>query len=118
MASDAIKTLDSLPKTISLKSKTATRDFQMGCRADYVWKCTAAAFQVVAPRDASCSNLIASCPLMFRGGLIAHDPIIYPVAATVNAKPGTIQYLAFLRSAAARSIFQAYGFSVLVKPTS
>src|SRR5262249_18742406 len=25
------------------------------------------------------------------------DPIIYPVAATVNAKPGTIQYLAFLR---------------------
>jgi molybdate transport system substrate-binding protein len=30
----------------------------------------------------------------------SHDPIIYPVAATVNAKPGTIQYLAFLRSAA------------------
>ena len=48
----------------------------------------------------------------------SHDPIIYPVAATVNAKPGTIQYLAFLRSAAARSIFQGYGFSVLAKPTS
>ena len=49
----------------------------------------------------------------------SHDPIIYPVAATtVNAKPGTIQYLAFLRSAAAKSIFRGYGFSVLAKPTS
>jgi molybdate transport system substrate-binding protein len=48
----------------------------------------------------------------------SHDPIIYPVAATVNAKPGTIKYLAFLRSAAAKSIFEAYGFSVLAKPTS
>ena len=48
----------------------------------------------------------------------SHDPIIYPVAATVNAKPGTIQYLAFLRSAAAKSIFQGYGFSVLAKPSS
>ena len=48
----------------------------------------------------------------------SHDPIIYPVAATVNAKPATIQYLAFLRSAAAKSIFQGYGFSVLAKPTS
>jgi molybdate transport system substrate-binding protein len=48
----------------------------------------------------------------------SHDPIIYPVAATVNAKPGTIQYLAFLRSAAAKSIFEGYGFSALAKPTS
>jgi molybdate transport system substrate-binding protein len=46
------------------------------------------------------------------------DPIIYPVAATVNAKPGTTQYLAFLRSAEAKSIFEGYGFSVLAKPTS
>ena len=48
----------------------------------------------------------------------SHDPIIYPVAATVSAKPATIQYLAFLRSTAAKSIFQGYGFSVLAKPTS
>jgi molybdate transport system substrate-binding protein len=41
----------------------------------------------------------------------SHDPIVYPVAATVNAKPQTTQYLAFLRSAAAKSIFEAYGFS-------
>jgi molybdate transport system substrate-binding protein len=46
------------------------------------------------------------------------DPIIYPVAATVNAKPGTMRYLEFLRSATAKAIFEAYGFSVLAKPTS
>ena len=46
----------------------------------------------------------------------SHDPIIYPVAATVNAKPGTLQYLAFLRSAATKLIFERYGFSVLAKP--
>jgi hypothetical protein len=48
----------------------------------------------------------------------SHDPIVYPVAATVNAKPGTMQYLAFLRSAATKAMFEGYGFSVLVKPTS
>ncbi|MGA8696164.1 MAG: molybdate ABC transporter substrate-binding protein [Xanthobacteraceae bacterium] len=48
----------------------------------------------------------------------SHDPIIYPVAATENAKSETIQYLAFLQSAAAKSIFDGYGFSVLAKPTS
>jgi molybdate transport system substrate-binding protein len=45
----------------------------------------------------------------------SHDPIIYPVAATVNAKPDATPYLAFLRSAAAKTIFESYGFSVLVK---
>jgi molybdate transport system substrate-binding protein len=47
-----------------------------------------------------------------------HDPIVYPVAATVNAKPETTQYLAFLRSAEAKSIFEGYGLSALAKPTS
>jgi molybdate transport system substrate-binding protein len=46
----------------------------------------------------------------------SHDPIIYPEAATMNAKPETGQYLAFLRSAAAKSIFEGYGFSVLAQP--
>jgi molybdate transport system substrate-binding protein len=46
----------------------------------------------------------------------SHDPIIYPVAATVNAKPETTQYLAFLRSTAAKLIFEGYGFSVLTRP--
>ena len=48
----------------------------------------------------------------------SHDPITYPVAATTGAKPNTGQYLAFLRSQAAKLIFESYGFSVLVKPTS
>jgi molybdate transport system substrate-binding protein len=48
----------------------------------------------------------------------SHDPIIYPVAATVNAKPETMRYLAFLRSATTKALFEGYGFSVLLKPTS
>ena len=48
----------------------------------------------------------------------SHDPIIYPVAATVGAKPDATPYLAFLRSQAAKMIFESYGFTVLVKPTS
>jgi len=48
----------------------------------------------------------------------SHDPIIYPVAATVNARPDATPYLAFLRSAAAKTIFESYGFTVLIKPTT
>jgi molybdate transport system substrate-binding protein len=49
----------------------------------------------------------------------SHDPIIYPVAATTTGgKSETAPYLAFLRSQAARTIFENYGFAVLVKPTS
>ena len=48
----------------------------------------------------------------------SHEPIIYPVAATVSAKPDTTPYLAFLRSQAAKTIFEGYGFTVLAKPTS
>jgi molybdate transport system substrate-binding protein len=47
-----------------------------------------------------------------------HPPIVYPVAATANAKPDTAAYLAFLRTSAARAIFERYGFAVLAKPTS
>jgi molybdate transport system substrate-binding protein len=48
----------------------------------------------------------------------SHEPIVYPVAATSTAKPAAAAYLAFLRSAAARTIFEHYGFSVLLKPVS
>jgi molybdate transport system substrate-binding protein len=48
----------------------------------------------------------------------SHDPIIYPVAATTSAKPDVTPYLAFLRSQAAKTIFESYGFAVLMKPTS
>jgi molybdate transport system substrate-binding protein len=48
----------------------------------------------------------------------SHEPIVYPAAAIANAKPAAKFYLDFLRSAAARSIFESFGFSVLIKPSS
>jgi molybdate transport system substrate-binding protein len=48
----------------------------------------------------------------------SHDPVTYPVAATTGAKPATADYLAFLRSQAAKTVFENYGFSFLLKPTS
>jgi molybdate transport system substrate-binding protein len=48
----------------------------------------------------------------------SHPPIIYPVAATSTAKPDTSDYLAFLSSTAAKTIFEKYGFTYLIRPTS
>jgi molybdate transport system substrate-binding protein len=45
-----------------------------------------------------------------------HDPIIYPVALRANAKPEAAQYLSFLRTQTAKSVFEKYGFNFL--PTS
>src|SRR4030081_2191348 len=48
----------------------------------------------------------------------SHPPIIYPVAATTTAKSEASDYLAFLRSSAAKTVFEKYGFTFLVRPTS
>jgi molybdate transport system substrate-binding protein len=48
----------------------------------------------------------------------SHPAIIYPVAATATAKPEAADYLAFLRSSAAKTIFEKYGFAFLVSPTT
>jgi molybdate transport system substrate-binding protein len=48
----------------------------------------------------------------------SHPAIIYPVAATATAKPQANDYLAFLRSSAAKAIFEKYGFKFLVSPTT
>jgi molybdate transport system substrate-binding protein len=48
----------------------------------------------------------------------SHPAIVYPVAATVTAKPEATAYLAYLRSAAAKAVFETYGFTFLIKPTS
>jgi molybdate transport system substrate-binding protein len=48
----------------------------------------------------------------------SHPPIIYPVAATSSAGPGAADYLTFLRSSAAKTIFEKYGFTFLIRPTS
>jgi len=47
-----------------------------------------------------------------------HPPITYPVALTANAKPQAARYLNFLRSGAAKSVFEAHGFTFLIRPTS
>jgi molybdate transport system substrate-binding protein len=48
----------------------------------------------------------------------SHPAIIYPVAATATARSEAAGYLAFLRSAAAKLIFEGYGFAFLVSPTT
>src|SRR6266404_57516 len=47
-----------------------------------------------------------------------HPPIIYPVAATATAKPEANDYLAYLRSSAAKAVLEKYGFTYLIRPTS
>jgi molybdate transport system substrate-binding protein len=48
----------------------------------------------------------------------SHPPITYPVALTANAKPVAARYLAFMRSGVAKTVFETYGFTFLIKPTS
>ena len=48
----------------------------------------------------------------------SHPAIIYPVAATAHAGSSANDYLAFLRSTAAKAIFEKYGFRFLIRPTS
>jgi molybdate transport system substrate-binding protein len=48
----------------------------------------------------------------------SHPPIIYPVAATSTAKPDATGYLAFLKTAAAKAIFEKYGFKFLITPST
>jgi molybdate transport system substrate-binding protein len=48
----------------------------------------------------------------------SHPPITYPVALTVDAGPEAARYLAFLRSSVAKAVFETYGFTFLIKPTS
>ena len=49
----------------------------------------------------------------------SHEPVTYPVAATAASKNAQIaSYLNFLRSGAAKAIFERYGFSFLTKPVS
>lgn len=48
----------------------------------------------------------------------SHPAIIYPAAATTTAKTETSDYLGFLRSSTAKSIFEKYGFKFLISPTT
>jgi molybdate transport system substrate-binding protein len=48
----------------------------------------------------------------------SYPPVTYPFAATATAKPETAEYLAYVRSAASKGIFEKYGFTFLIRPTS
>ncbi|HEY6024895.1 MAG TPA: molybdate ABC transporter substrate-binding protein [Pseudolabrys sp.] len=48
----------------------------------------------------------------------SYPPVIYPVAATITAKSVATRYLDFLRSGAAKVIFERYGFNFLIRPVS
>lgn len=48
----------------------------------------------------------------------SHPAILYPVASTISARRDAADYLAFLRSEAAKAIFEKFGFTYLIKPTS
>jgi molybdate transport system substrate-binding protein len=100
------------------------------------------AWQAAAPKFAMAESVRAALALVARGeavlGIVystdakvepgvkivgtfpadTHPPIIYPVAATVTAKPQAADYLAFLRTSAAKAIFEKYGFKFLVSPTT
>ena len=100
------------------------------------------AWQAAEPRFAMAESVRAALTLVARGeaalGIIyatdarvepgvkivgafpadSHPAIIYPVAATATAKAEAAGYLAFLRSSAAKTIFEKYGFSFLVSPTT
>jgi molybdate transport system substrate-binding protein len=100
------------------------------------------AWAAVEPKMAMAENVRAALSLVARGeaplGIVyetdakiepnvkivgafpqdSYPPITYPVALTVNAKPAAMQYLSFLRSQTAKVIFEKYGFSFLIRPTS
>jgi molybdate transport system substrate-binding protein len=48
----------------------------------------------------------------------SHPAIIYPVAVTATAKPEASDYLAYLRSGAAKAVLEKYGFVYLIRPAS
>jgi molybdate transport system substrate-binding protein len=100
------------------------------------------AWTAAAPKFAMAENVRAALTLVGRGeaplGIVyetdakvepnvkivarfpedSHPPIVYPVALTANAKPDAAKYIAFMRSSLAKTIFETYGFTFLIKPTS
>jgi molybdate transport system substrate-binding protein len=100
------------------------------------------AWQAAAPKFAMAESVRAALILVARGeavlGIVyatdarvepgvkiigtfpadSHPAIIYPVAATTSAGPQATDYLAFLHSSAAKTIFEKYGFTFLVRPAS
>jgi molybdate transport system substrate-binding protein len=65
-----------------------------------------------------CVEISASVKIIGTFPADSHPAIVYPVAATPTAKPEAVAYLAYLRSMTAKAIFERYGFTFLIEPTS
>ena len=100
------------------------------------------AWQAAEPKFAMADNVRAALTLVARGeavlGIVystdarvepgvkivgtfpadSHPAIVYPVAATLTAKPEAAGYLDYLRSSVAKATFEKYGFTFLIRPTS
>jgi molybdate transport system substrate-binding protein len=84
-----------------------------------------AALMLVARSEASLGIVYETDAKVERGVKIighfpadSHPAIVYPVAALADARPEAADYLAFLRSHEARTVFEKFGFTVLVQPVS
>ncbi len=84
-----------------------------------------AALALVARGEAALGIVFSTVAMVDPGVMIigtfpaySHPQIIYPVAATATAKAEAADYLAFLRSSAAKTVFEKYGFKFLIRPTS
>lgn len=67
---------------------------------------------IVYETDAKISNKVEIAAIFPED---SHKPIVYPVALVVGAKPGSQNYLDFLKGPEASVVFTRYGFSPLKK---
>jgi molybdate transport system substrate-binding protein len=73
---------------------------------------------VVRPGPSAAAEISPTVKIIGTFPADSHPAIVYPVAATLSAKPEAVDYLAFLRSITTRAIFEQYGFTFLIQPTS
>jgi molybdate transport system substrate-binding protein len=76
---------------------------------------------LIAPKDSKIDNVTIGQGFdlaKLAGDEDSHPAIIYPVALTKDAKPDAAKYLDFMKSNMAKTIFETYGFTFLIQPTS
>ena len=73
---------------------------------------------VLRPGQSAAAEVSASVKIIGTFPADSHPAIVYPVAGTLTAKPEAVDYLAYLRSMTAKAIFEQYGFTFLIQPTS
>ena len=94
-------------------------------KASSPWRKTCAALTLVARKEAVLGIVYETDARVEPGVKViatfpqdAYAPVIYPFALTATARPETANYLAFIRSSASKAIFEKYGFTMLLPPSS